>query len=200
VAALEKMKVERVLPFRFVAASRFAPTLEPQLEAAMLRCLKDHARMPGKTVLLVDVSGSMNQPISEKSDLVRMDAACALAMLAREICETISVFAFSEHLMEVPARRGFALRDAIVNSMPHSSTFLGQAVDLITKKVKYDRLIIITDEQSAGALAPPAAKGYCINVANNQNGIAYGKWHHIDGFSEAVIDYIQAFEGHADAL
>ena len=201
VTALEKMKVERVLPFRFISASKFAPNLEPQLETAMFKCLEKHERMGGKTVLLVDVSGSMNEVISAKSDLKRFDAACALAMLAREICENVSVFAFSEQIMEIPARRGFALRDAITNSMPHTGTHLGAAIAFVNEKVKHDRLIVITDEQSADRIPLPVAKAYCINVANNQNGVGYGKWNHIDGWSEAVMDYIREFENsHADNL
>ena len=201
VTALEKMKLERVLPFRFISASKFAPNLEPQLETAMFKCLEKHERMGGKTVLLVDVSGSMNEVISAKSDLKRFDAACALAMLAREICENVSVFAFSEQIMEIPARRGFALRDAITNSMPHTGTHLGAAIAFVNEKVKHDRLIVITDEQSADRIPLPVAKAYCINVANNQNGVGYGKWNHIDGWSEAVMDYIREFENsHADNL
>ena len=48
--------------------------------------------------------------------------------------------------MEVPPRRGRALRDAIVGSQPHGSTFLGKAVAEIDHKG--DRLIGFTDEQS----------------------------------------------------
>ena len=31
-----------------------------------------------------------------------------------------------------------------------------------------------------------------------QNGVGYGAWTHIDGWSEAVIDYIMAYEGGAE--
>lgn len=195
ISALDKMKVERVLPFRFISAAKFAPSLEPQLEKAMLKCLQGHELMGGKTVLLVDVSGSMDSPISSKSDLIRIDAACALAILAREICESVSVFSFSDSILEVPARRGFALRDVIKNSMPHSGTHLGDAITVINEKVKHDRLIVITDEQSADRVPDPTSeKAYCINVANNQNGIGYGKWNHIDGWSESVMNFIRQFE------
>ena len=37
-------------------------------------------------------------------------------------------------------------------------------------------------------------KGYVINVAAYQRGIGYGKWNHIDGWSEAVFDYIVELE------
>jgi hypothetical protein len=40
----------------------------------------------------------------------------------------------------------------------------------------------------------PSGKGYLINVASYKNGVGYGKWIHIDGWSEAVIEYIRALE------
>jgi hypothetical protein len=73
---------------------------------------------------------------------------------------------------------------------PHSSTYLGQAVTTINQKETYDRLIVLTDEQSHDAVPNAKAKGYLINVAADKNGIGYGAWTHFDGFSEAIFDYI----------
>ena len=53
------MRVDRILPYRFITAARYAPDLEPELEAAMLKSLEGHARLKGRTRLLIDVSGSM---------------------------------------------------------------------------------------------------------------------------------------------
>jgi hypothetical protein len=33
-----------------------------------------------------------------------------------------------------------------------------------------------------------------INVASAKNGVGYGAWTHIDGFSESVLDFIQMTE------
>jgi len=194
--ALLSINPEKVLPFRFVAAARYAPMLEPELEYGMFKCLGAHVKMPGRTVLLLDVSGSMDAVISGKSEMTRMDAACAVGMLLREICQQVTVYSFSNECVVVPTRRGFALRDTIVQSQPHSGTMTRHAVDRINIQEKYDRLIVITDEQAhAGAGQPvDGTKGYFINVATNQNGIGYGKWTHIDGWSESVIDFIQELE------
>jgi hypothetical protein len=190
--ALELVRVERVLPFRFVAAARYAPQWEQALEQAMFASLRGQARLAGRTVLLVDVSGSMEASLSARSEMQRMDAACGLAVLLREIAEQVSVYTFSERLVRVPARRGFALRDAIVASQPHSGTYLGRA--LAELREGCDRLIVITDEQSHDRVPAPEGRGYVINVASCQNGVGYGAWTHIDGWSEAVIDYIRVTE------
>jgi hypothetical protein len=193
---LRKAKVDRVLPFRFIAAARYAPKLEPELEQAMFRCLADQERLPGKTVLLVDVSGSMDIPVSNKSELMRMDAACGVAMLLREIAGNVVVYTFSNECKLVPSRRGFALRDSIVNSQHHGSTMTRHAVDRVNIQEEYDRFIVITDEQAHdGSGYPKADKlGYVINVGSYKNGIGYGRWTHIDGWSEACIDFIREYE------
>jgi 60 kDa SS-A/Ro ribonucleoprotein len=193
--ALKKMSVERVLPYRFITAAKYAPNLEPELEEAMLKCLDFRGKIDGKTILLIDVSSSMDMAISSKSEANRLDAACGLAILAREMFKDVEVFTFSNSAVQVPTRRGFALRDAIRNSQVHSGTQLGKAV-MDVSKIDYDRIIVFTDEQSHDKVPAPSkeAKAYMVNVANAKNGVGYGRWNHIDGFSEAILDYIIAFE------
>ena len=193
--AIDKMKVERILPFRFIAAAKYVPQWESHIEKAMLKCLDGREKLPGKTVLLVDVSGSMDSYISNKSDLMRYDAANGLAILARELCEQVSIYSFSNNVVRIPNRHGFALRDAIANSQYHGGTYLGEAVRYINNNEIYDRLIVLTDEQSHDAVPNPNGRGYVINIASYQNGVGYGAWNHIDGWSEAVLDYIFAYEG-----
>jgi len=191
-ASLAGMKTERVLPFRFIAAARYAPQFEAELEQAMFRSLEGQARLPGKTVLLVDVSGSMDAPLSRRGEMRRNDAAYGLAVLLRQIAEQGSIYSFSDHLVRVPPRTGFALRDAINASQPHGGTYLGRAIHELDEA--YDRLIVITDEQSHDVVPNAKARGYMINVASFKNGVGYGPWMHIDGWSEAVIEYIRAAE------
>lgn len=193
-AALREMSTARVLPFRFLAAARYAPQWEETLEQAMLKSVATQEKLPGKTIVLVDISGSMIAPLSRRSEMQRTDAAYGLAVLLREIGEKVGVFSFSDHLAEVPARRGFALRDAIDASQQHGATYLGKAVEELNKKERYDRLIVITDEQAHDSVPAPKGKGYVINVASYKNGVGYGKWTHIDGWSEAVIEYIRTLE------
>ena len=193
-SALGSMRTTRVLPFRFLAAARYAPQWEEALEQAMLKCVAEAEKLPGKTIVLVDVSGSMTAPLSRRSEMQRTDAAYGLAVLLREIAEKVAVYSFSDNLVEVPARRGFALRDAIDVSQRHNSTQLGNAVEKLNRNEKYDRLIVITDEQAHDKVPAPSGKGYLINVASYKNGVGYGKWMHIDGWSEAVIEYIRALE------
>ena len=193
-SALRSVKPGRVLPFRFLATARYAPQWEDALEQAMFKSVAEREKLPGKTVLLVDISGSMTAPLSGRYEMLRTDAAYGLAVLLREIGEKVSVYSFSDTVVEVPARRGFALRDAIDASQRHNGTSLGNAVEWLNKSERYDRLIVITDEQAHDTVPSAKGDGYVINVASYKNGVGYGKWTHIDGWSESVIDYIRALE------
>lgn len=192
---LKNMKVERVLPFRFISAAKYAPSLEPELEDAMYRCLEGAPKLKGKTVFCVDTSGSMRSSVSGKSEISRQDAAVALAIILREICEDAQIIAFGSTAGFVRPRRGFALRDEIGNGKFGHGTDTRAAVMLAATK-GYDRIVVITDEQSATSIGNPliGTKGYMLNVAAYQNGVGGTGWNRIDGWSEAVVDYIQELE------
>jgi 60 kDa SS-A/Ro ribonucleoprotein len=62
---------------------------------------------------------------------------------------------------------------------------------------------VISDEQAHDSVPGPRqwsngrprpSMGYMINVASFKNGVGYGKWTHIDGWSESVVDYIRMLE------
>lgn len=211
--ALLSMNVERVLPFRFISAAKYAPRLENALEQAMLKCLTGYQRLPGKTVLVLDTSGSMTAAISAKSELTRLQVASALAILAREMCENVVIYATAgsdatrQHAtMLVPSRRGFALSDYVTSvdvrrTIGGGGIFLVQCMEHIQAlEGEADRVIVLTDEQDCDRkLRPDQAnafgkRNYLINVAANKNGIGYKRFVHIDGWSEHVLEFIRQFE------
>lgn len=214
-AGLQQMNASRVLPFRFIAAARYAPQHEPDLEAAMFRCCTARPKLPGKTILVVDVSGSMyGKTISAKSELNRAQVACSLAVLVRELCERQAIYATAGddrreiHATAcVPPRRGMALADAIyamTAPLGGGGIFMTQCMEAIQAAEKdADRTIVITDEQDcertnrsrAPSNAVPLGRGYIVNVGTYKNGVGYGRWTKVDGWSDAVLDYIAASEG-----
>lgn len=189
-AIIARKGAHKVLPFRYVAAARACPQMEPAIDQALSEAISELPALNGMTAVLVDVSGSMGVRISAKSDLTRMDAACALASI---IHGDMRVFSFSNRVVEVAPRRGMAGVDALRTSQPHGGTALYEAVGVINRQVKHDRLIVITDEQATSSRRAPdpvAPLAYMINVASNKNGVGYGKWAHIDGWSESVLSWI----------
>jgi hypothetical protein len=212
-----KLAWSKVLPFRFLAAAKHAPRLEPHIETWMMKSLETVEKLKGSTLLVVDVSGSMHSPLSAKSELNRLDAAAALAALAREICEDPVIYltaGYDEtmaHKTElIPARRGFALMDYArtdgCKKLGGGGIFLAQCMNFISDDQpgrQFDRVMVFTDEQDVDRkLNPETAKllgkqNYMINIASHTNGIGYKRWTHINGFSEAVIDFIRANESEA---
>jgi hypothetical protein len=211
----------RVLPFRFLSAARHAPRFERDLDAAMIAALEGVEKLPGKTVFIVDVSGSMQASLSSRggwsrsgSETTRLDTAAALTAMITGVCENPVVYATAgsdgrrvHDTRLIPARQGMAMVDAIhkaLRDQGYGGIFLTQCMDYVAKaETDADRVIVITDEADCetDALKKPAnanafgKRNYLINISVEKNGIAYKpKWVHIDGWSENVIRFIAAHE------
>jgi hypothetical protein len=209
--AFKSCNIDRVLPFRFITAAKYAPRYQADLEDLMLRALEGKKLLTGKTVLVIDVSGSMQGSLSGRSEMTRVECAASLAILLRELCEDIVIYATAGHDSScehkaalVRPHRGFALRDEIVAQMQKlggGGIFLKQAMDFTRNEEKSaDRVIVITDEADTDKKANPQTadawgkKNYIINISVEKGGIAFKKFMHVNGFSESVIDYIAASE------
>jgi len=183
-----------ILPYQFVTAARYNPFVESEIEGAMLKCLEGREKLNVKVKLLVDVSGSMSSPVSDKSEASRLDVASGLAILLREVCLDIEIYTFNDSAKLVPSRRGFALRDAI--GTPRGGTEMWNSIKSVAKD-SCDLMIVITDEQtmdSGNASVSNSKLLTIINVANYQNGVGYGKGSlHISGWSENTIDYLISY-------
>lgn len=201
-----------VFPHQLITAARVNKPYEDMFDQMLLRLTAGMPKLAGKTLVLVDVSGSMNDPLSthdakpqyrsKKAGPVveptkRLDAACAVAIMARDLGEEVRVYSFSYNAIQVPNRRGMALRDAIDKSQPHGGTALAASIKTVNKEWAYDRIIVVTDEQSQDGSAPPlkGSFAYMLNVGTYKNGVeSSGGWQKIDGWSPAVIRYIQQLE------
>ena len=189
--------LKEMLPFQYLAAAQECPQWEDIIDPAMIKACSLKPKLMGKTFVLVDVSGSMLCGVSGKSKMSRMDAACAMAILLKECCPDCEIYTFSNEFKPIPPRQGMALRDAINSSQIYSGTYLGMCLNhVLNSKSKYDRLIVITDEQATDDIPRmPKGKNYILNIAGYQNGIGEkNNFLTITGFSEASIDYIREVE------
>lgn len=180
------------LPFRFISAAKAAPMYAGALSDAMVLALQGK-KIAGSTLLVVDVSGSMDATISAKSLLSRWEAAGALAVLFREIAPSCRVFTFSNSLMEVANYRGLPLVQMIGVSQTHGGTHLGKALEALQRLVPdVERLVVVTDEQTHDSIIRPwAPNAYLINVAPYKPGLdRQNVWHRISGWSERVVDWM----------
>lgn len=206
-ALVARKGAHNVLPFRYIAAVRHAPWAADALDEAMIASIDDLPQFSGETVLLLDHSGSMTSNISGKGDMSRADAAGALAGLfpGRK-----RVFSFSSggwdsnklndaaisRLKEHPSYKGLAMVSNFIENAKWGGTNLGAAIRAVGKATpNADRLIVLTDEQAHDRVGKGhTGNNYMINVAAYRNGVGYGDWLHIDGWSENVFRYIHAYE------
>lgn len=212
-SAIANMDTSKVFPFNFISAKQHAPMYRESLQNAMLKSARNLPKLKGKTVIVVDVSGSMyGGKISEKSELNRAMGACSLAAIAKEMCESAIIYATGgsdaarKHAtIEINGCSGFDLVDKIYgsfNKLGGGGIFLNQVSEYIKKQEgSADRTFVITDEQDCSNTsadspknAKPLGNGYILNVNTYKNGIGYDKWTHLTGFSENVIAYIGAYE------
>lgn len=205
-AALVRAAIEagaeksRLLPMRFLSAARVAPQYAPVLSDAMVSALSKAPAVAGTTYVVVDVSGSMNDKLSDKSTLTRMDAASLLAILFAAKGEACRIFTFSNALVEVPAYPSLSIVDQIKASQPNGGTYLAKSINEIANRLpEPDRYVVITDEQSHdGVPAKPPSRlpSYLLNVASYKPALdVHQGWKRVSGYSERVVEWICREEG-----
>jgi len=191
-ALIEGKGAKRVLPFRYIAAARHAPMYANEIQQALLQRIGLMRQFLGRTLVLVDVSGSMSLGgLSKGSEMRPVDAAAAVgSMWPGER----RVFAFASRIKEVQCFPGLPGIESIINTNVGGGTVLGAAVAHMNS-IGAERLVVITDEQSYDPVPDPVhERSYMVNVASNKNGVGYGKWTHIDGWSENVFRFMHAVE------
>lgn len=209
--AIENANPSMLLPINFLAARNAAPDFTRSIETLMLKCAAQWPKLPGWTVFVVDVSGSMAARLSAQSEYARFDAAAAMGVLAAEMCENIVVYATAgsdldrkHKTQKIKPHRGFALADEILrDKLGGGGIFTRQCLEYIrTQETETpDRIIVFSDSQDCdlhrSALPKPFGKhNYIVDVSCNNHGINYdGVWSaEISGWSESFLRYIAAHE------
>lgn len=212
---LSNLKSSMLLPLDFWKAARMNPEFERDIEDAMLEAYKNLPKLTGKTLFIVDVSGSMGYLTSKDSKFSRMDQACAMAMLAANQCEDCEIVATAgndwtrkqaSEWIQYP-KRGFALAPQIMETRKRiggGGIFTRQMLEWCKDKfsdTKFDRIIIFSDSQDCDPqklLPKPFGKhNYICDVSAHTKGVNYkGVWDaEISGWSEHFLTYIAALEG-----
>jgi len=216
VNGMDALKPDMLLPIDFIRAAAAAPDWRLELERLMFRCCAEFPKLAGSTVFVVDVSGSMAQRMSAKTDFNRINAAAAMATLAAEMCEHIAIYvtagsdsARMHKTEKLKPTRGFALADTIAesyNRMGGGGIFTRQCLEYIRGQEKEDpdRIIVFSDSQDCDypdkrKPAPFGKHNYIVDVSSHQHGINYeGVWTaEIAGWSEHFLRFIAACETNA---
>lgn len=212
---LSELKSSMLLPMNFLQAADNNPEFKRQIEDAMLASYANLPKLQGRTLFIVDVSGSMYSPYSSKSRYNRLDAAAVMAMLAANQCEDFELVCTagsdytrihkSEHI-KYPSK-GFDLIAQIkdtYNRLGGGGIFTRQCLEWCKANVSsdFDRIIIFSDSQdcdipSKRIPSPFGKHNYIVDVSSEKRGINYrGIWTaEVSGFSEHFLTFIAGLEG-----
>ncbi|MES2731571.1 MAG: TROVE domain-containing protein [Bacteroidota bacterium] len=214
-----QVKSAMLLPLNFFSALKTAPEFERDIESLMLKTYASLPKLKGYTLFVVDVSGSMQSPVSSKSSFSRASVAAAMAVLAANQCEQVDIFAtagsdtkriHATQKIDYPSQ-GFGLIaqiEAATRQLGGGGIFTRQCLAHIKGQVRQqpDRIIVFSDSQdcdSSNQLPRPFGQyNYIVDVSAHKRGINYkGVWTaEVSGWSEKFITYISSLEGHQNAF
>ncbi|WP_069172198.1 TROVE domain-containing protein [Streptomyces griseus] len=160
----ETVAASRQFPFRYLAAYRHAPSLRwaYPLEQALGHSLGNVPALPGRTLILVDRSGSMWSPLSERSQLNRADAAAVFGTALALRAADADLVEFGTSSAPVACRRGESALRILERFGNLGGTNTVEAVRRHYRK--HDRVLIVTDEQASYTHYGDATDGIPLTV------------------------------------
>lgn len=217
--AIKNAKSTMLLPLDFYKAAKMNPEFSRDIEGAMVATYERLPKLPGRTLFIVDASGSMGSAISEKSMFTRMEVAGVMALLASYQCEDFElvVTAGDDDLRQHCSKwiqypdKGFDLIEKIPESqVGYGGIFTRQCLEwchMTFENKDFDRIIVFSDSQDCDfpdkrTPRPFGKRNYICDVSAHTKGINYqGVWTaEISGWSEHFLSYIASYEGLENAF
>lgn len=163
---VEEAAKSRTMPVSFYAAYKNAPlAFAAALQDAANASLENVPALKGRTLVLLDRSGSMSGILSAKSSLSCQDAANVFASALAIRGENVRVVAFDTHMEDVQVNSSDLLRVVDQMPTPRGGTYTHNAIAYAHDGGRqYDRIVILTDEQYAGGSVDSALDIYAPGV------------------------------------
>ncbi|MER5728491.1 TROVE domain-containing protein [Streptomyces sp. NPDC002138] len=205
----EAVARSRQFPFRYLAAYQHAPSLRwaYPLERALGHSLASVPALPGRTLVLVDRSGSMWTSLSDRSKLNRADAAAVFGSALALRAADADLVQFGTGSAAVPYAKGESVLKLLDRFGDLGGTNTTEAVR--THYAGHDRVLIVTDEQAAHhhagdptAQVPPQVPVYTWNLAGHRVGhgpSGTAGRHVFGGLTDAAFRMVSLLEDGRDA-
>ncbi|MFD5324167.1 TROVE domain-containing protein [Streptomyces sp. NPDC127092] len=204
----DEVRRSRQFPFRYLAAHRNAPSprWHEALEAALQHSLSQVPELSGRTLVLVDRSGSMFDAPSARSLLNRADSAAIFGSALALRAEHADLVEFGTTSRAVPLTRGESVLRALDRFHDLGGTNTAEAVR--RHYDGHDRVVVVTDEQAYWtprvdplAVVPEHVPVYTWNLAGYSQGhTASGPHRHtFGGLSDAAFRLVPLLESGAAA-
>ena len=217
IADPEQVHRSRQFPFRFLSAYVAAPSLRwgHALETALDAATSNIPELPGRTLILIDTSASMGQPMSRRSAMTMVQAA-ALFGLATGIRnrDRADLYGFADGQFRV---RRSAYRSSVLKSVEAFTRRIGEVGHgtRIAEAVRatyrgHDRVMIFTDMQTfpdhggwgglvgdVSASVPARIPVYGFNLVGYRHSAmpaGYGNRHELGGLTDATFSLVPNIE------
>lgn len=208
----EAVKRSRQLPFRFLSAYKSLPAnagkkVMDALENAVAAACENVPKLPGRTVIAVDVSGSMSSNVSAKSEIRCCEIGMMLGMIANRICEDAIFYAFNDRIEQKQIPSAGILYSTVHEAMARGGTDMHLPFrKMLEDKIQCDRVIVISDNECNGGWAGNTVQSIADRYRKESGNdiwvhaidlMGYGtqqfsgpKTNIIAGWSEKVFDFI----------
>lgn len=219
----------RMYPFRFYSAYREVEkmsgaknmmdvsTVLRSLDTAVDLSVENLPKLEGNTCVMVDLSGSMNTPLSEKSSVTYRNISALMGSIANEMSENAVVIAFATDAKSVP----LSTRNSVISNMKQienthvgGSTYAEKAMKLLKMSdTEVDRIILLSDMQCYSQSSHGETVQYLLNQYRKKYPNTYmysidlagygttlfpsnqeNKNILISGWSEKIFEFIDVFE------
>ncbi|MFD0657029.1 TROVE domain-containing protein [Thermocatellispora tengchongensis] len=200
----------RQFPFRFLAAYKHAPSLRwaHALEQALGHSLANVPALTGRTLILVDRSGSMFDGISARTKLNRADSAAVFGAALAVRAAGADLVEFGTHSKPVPFRRS----ESVLRIVERFGSLGGTNTAVAVRRHYrgHDRVVIVTDEQAWAGYrgeeptrqVPPHVPVYTWNLAGYRFGHGPSgtqNRHTFGGLTDAAFQMIPLIEAGRNA-
>jgi hypothetical protein len=199
----EQVAKSMQFPYRFLSAwmNTESLTWATSLEAAADLSLKNIPEFEGRTLIVIDTSGSMQSPVGgDRSKIQCVDAAALFGYaLALRNAGRVDVVMFAESSVALPVNKGASLLRSVqafrkqIGRVGYST----RTWQAIKKHYNgHDRIIVLTDEQSHDQGKNPGCFMHFVNLAGyrvstapkDSRTFAYG------GFTDAMFSTMPLLE------
>ena len=208
----EQVARSRQFPFRFLAAYKAAPSLRwgYPLEKALNLSLGNVPALKGRSLILVDRSGSMFDGVSQRSGLNRADTAAVFGAALAVRSEQADLVEFGTSSRPVSFRGADSVLRVVERFGEMGGTNTAAGVRSHFRAGFHSRLVIITDEQAWGGFyggdptgqVPATVPVYTWNLAGYERGhgpSGTANRHTFGGLTDVSFRMIPLLEAGRDA-
>lgn len=173
----EEVARSRQFPYRFLSAYKAAPSLTwgKSLEKALDLSCANVPELSGRSLILIDTSGSMSSRVSDRSEIQLFEIGALFAAVLSKRCEKVDTVIFGDSSAPLQLKAGesvlkYVKRVAKANGSVGHGTAIWQSV--VSNYSGHDRVVIFTDMQTMDSAGKPREYNYYYGSRGSRSFVA----------------------------